>query len=257
LRFRFRPVADVSSGYAFVPTAQLVARLRDAGWAPVSAVQQRVKLDARRGFQKHLIRFQRRDVVPVKGEYTPETCLTNSHDRSSAYQLHAGLYRFICANGMFVADGTAFEKVSIRHAGFTPDEVIEASFRILDQVPAITASVEVFRARQLTGAESRAFATAALRLRYEDVLKAPVGPEKLLEARRYDDAGDDLWHVFNRLQENLLRGGLKDETRCRADGKRFARTRAITGLDRNVQLNKELWSLAQRLANGETLSFAE
>jgi len=40
---------------------------------------------------------------------------------------------------MFVGDGNAFERVSIRHAGFTPDEVIEASFRILDQVPAITA----------------------------------------------------------------------------------------------------------------------
>src|SRR5438093_9343477 len=102
---------------------------------------------------------------------------------------------------MFVADGSAFERVSIRHAGFTPDEVIEASFRILDEVPAITASVEVFRARQLTGPESRAFATAALRLRYGDAQKAPVGAEKLLEARRNEDTGDDLWHVFNRLQE--------------------------------------------------------
>src|SRR3989454_6798384 len=255
--FAAQAMLGVSSRYAFVPTAHLVTRLRNAGWAPVSAVQQRVKLDERRGFQKHLIRFQRRDVVPVKGEYPPELCLINSHARSSAYQLHAGLYRFICANGMFVADGSAFERVSIRHAGFTPDEVIEASFRILDHVPAITASVEAFRARQLTGPESRAFATAALRLRYEDAQKVPVGPEKLLEARRYEDAGDDLWHVFNRLQENLLRGGLKDETRCRKDGKRFARSRAITGLDRNVRLNKELWSLAQRLANGEALSFAE
>src|ERR1051326_3292 len=255
--FAEQPISGVSSRYSFVPTAQLVSRLREAGWAPVSAVEQRIKLEERRGFQKHLIRFQRRDVVPVQGEYTPELCLTNSHDRSSAYQLHAGLYRFICANGMFVADGSAFEKVSIRHAGFTPDEVIDASFRILDQVPAITASVELFRARQLTGPESRAFATAALRIRYQDVQKAPVGPEKLLEARRYEDAGDDLWHVLNRCQENLLRGGLKDETRCRADGKRFARTRAITGLDRNVRLNKELWSLAQRVANGEALSFAE
>ena len=149
----------------------------------MSAVEQRIKIEDRRGFQKHLIRFQRRDVVPVQGEYTPELCLINSHDRSSAYQLHAGLYRFICANGMFVADGNAFERVSIRHAGFTPDEVVEASFRILDQVPAITASVEVFRARQLTGSESRAFATAALRLRYEDAQKAPVGPEKLQAGR--------------------------------------------------------------------------
>src|SRR5437667_11660435 len=190
--FASQAMPGVSPRYAFVPTAHLVVRLRDAGWAPVSAVQQRVKLDQRRGFQKHLIRFQRRDVVPVKGEYTPELCLINSHDRSSAYQLHAGLYRFICANGMFVGDGDAFERVSIRHAGFTSEEVIEASFRILDQVPAITASVEAFRARRLTEAESRAFATAALRLRYDDIQKAPVGPEKLLEARRYEDAGDEL-----------------------------------------------------------------
>src|SRR5438093_2540174 len=234
--FAAQAMPGVSSRYAFVPTAHLVTRLRDAGWAPLSALQQRVNLDERRGFQKHLIRFQRRDVVPVKGEYTPELCLINSHDRSSAYQLHAGLYRFICANGMFVADGSAFERVSIRHAGCTPEEVIEAGFRILDQVPAITASVENFRACQLTGAESQAFTTAALRLRYDDVQIAPIGPEKLLEARRYEDAGDDLWHVFNRLQESLLRGGLKDETRCRADGKRFARTRAITGLDQNDQI---------------------
>src|SRR5438477_4824018 len=190
--FAAQPIHGVSARYAFVPTAQLVSRLREAGWSPVSAVQQRVKLDERRGFQKHLIRFQRRDVVPVKGEYTPELCLINSHDRSSAYQLHAGLYRFICANGMFVGDGDAFERVSIRHAGFTPDEVIDASFRILDQVPAITSSVESFRARRLTDAESRAFATAALRLRYEDAQKAPVRPEKLLEARCYEDACDDL-----------------------------------------------------------------
>ncbi len=138
--FAAQAMPGVSSRYAFVPTAQLVGRLRNAGWAPVSAVEQKVKLDERRGFQKHLIRFQRRDVVPVKGEYTPELRLINSHDRSSAYQLHAGLYRFICANGMFVGDGNAFERVSIRHAGFTPDEVIEASFRILDQVSAFLAN---------------------------------------------------------------------------------------------------------------------
>src|SRR5204862_5051367 len=194
--FAAQAMPSVSSRYAFVPTSQLVSRLRNAGWAPVSAVQQRVKLDERRGFQKHSIRFQRRDVVPVKGEYTPELCLINSHDRSTAYQLHAGLYRFICANGMFVADGSGFQRVSIRHAGFTPDEVIEASFRILDQVPAITASVESFRARRLTDVDARAFAAAALRLRYVDVQTAPVSPEKLLSARRYEDTGHDLWNTF-------------------------------------------------------------
>ena len=68
--FAMRAMQGVSSRYAFVPTAHLVARLREADWAPVSAVEQRIKIEDGRGFQKHLIRFQRRDVVPVQGEYT-------------------------------------------------------------------------------------------------------------------------------------------------------------------------------------------
>jgi hypothetical protein len=49
----------------------------------------------------------------------PELVLINSHDRSSAYQLHAGLFRFGCGDGMIVADAT-FEPISIRHSGFRP-----------------------------------------------------------------------------------------------------------------------------------------
>jgi hypothetical protein len=55
------------------------------------------------GFQRHMVRFQRRDVVAEVGDYAPEVILLNSHDRSSGYQLHAGLFRFVCRNGMMVA----------------------------------------------------------------------------------------------------------------------------------------------------------
>src|SRR6266536_4377788 len=39
--FAAQAMPSVTSRYAFVPTSQLVSRLRDAGWARVSAVQQR------------------------------------------------------------------------------------------------------------------------------------------------------------------------------------------------------------------------
>jgi Domain of unknown function (DUF932) len=35
-------------------------------------------------------------------------------DKSSAYQLHCGLFRLICTNGMVVSDGT-FQRISIKH----------------------------------------------------------------------------------------------------------------------------------------------
>src|SRR5438094_10034111 len=66
--FAAQAMPGVSSRYAFVPTAQLVGRLRDAGWAPVSAVEQKVKLDERRGFPKQFIRFEPRDADSVTGQ---------------------------------------------------------------------------------------------------------------------------------------------------------------------------------------------
>jgi len=254
--FAAAPLPEVSERYAFVPTAQIVSRLRDSGWSPVMASEQTVRLENRRGFQKHLLRFQRRDVQPVAGEYSPELVLVNSHDRSSAYQLHAGLFRFVCGNGMIIADAT-FERVSIRHSGFTPDEVIDASFKLLEHVPAITARVELFKQRQLDVPEKNAFAEAALRLRFETVNEAPISASKLLDTRRYEDKGDDLWHTLNRVQENLIRGGQRDFSRCRHDGRRFPRTRAIAGLDQNIRLNRELWNLAERVANHEAIVLAE
>jgi len=254
--FAAAPQPGVSERYAFVPTAQIVSRLREVNWVPVSAFEQRVRLDDRRGFQKHLLRFQRADVVPARGEYTTELVLVNSHDRSSAYQLHAGLFRFVCGNGLVVAD-TTFERVSIRHSGFTLEEVTEASFRILDQVPAITANVDAFRSRLLTTEEATTFAAHALRIRFEDEVAWPVTPVKLLEPSRPEDWGDDLWHTLNRVHSNLLQGGQRDWSRRRADGRRFPRTRAVTGLDQNIRINKELWELARRVAAGEPLSLAE
>lgn len=254
--FATTPQAGVSERYAFVPTGQVVSRLREAGWSPVEASQQYVRLSDRQGFQKHVLRFQRRGIQPVVGEYLPELVLLNSHDRSSAYQLQAGLFRLICGNGMIVSDST-FERVSIRHSGFTPDEVIEASFKLLDGIPAITSRVEAFKGRKLNGTELETFAGAALRLRFENVQEAPISASKLLTSRRYEDAGDDLWHIFNRVQENLIRGGQRDLSRRREDGRRYPRTRAIAGLDQNIRLNRELWNLAERMANYEVITLAE
>jgi len=124
-------------------------------------------------------------------------------------------------------------------------------------VPAITARVDSFKQRQLSESEITTFAEAALRLRFEDVAKAPINPHRLLDCRRDADEGNDLWHVFNRVQEHLLRGGQRDWLRKREDGHRFPRTRAISGLDQNIRLNRELWNLAERVANNEPIVLAE
>lgn len=247
--FAAAPQAGVSQRYTFLPTAQIVSRMKQEGWAPVGVRQQAVRLEGRMGFQKHLIRFQRRDQIATPGEFTPEIALVNSHDRSSAYQIHAALYRFVCGNGLMVSDSN-FEAVSIRHSGREADEIIDASFGMLAQVPRLTEKVEMFRSRQMTPTEQHIFAEEAIKLRWDDLRTAPIGVEKILCPRRTDDAGSDLWSVYNRVQENLIRGRQQDYYQRREDGSRHQVTRPVKGLDESIRINRRLWEIAQAVCSG-------
>ena len=251
--FASQPIEGVSDRYSFLPTSSILQGMRENGWVPVRAEEQSVRTEARRGFQKHLIRFARTEHLQTweKNQVRPEVVLLNSHDKSSAYQLHCGLFRLVCLNGMVVADAT-FERISIKHSGFNPDSVIEASFKVLDAVPDIMNKVQLFQDRILTDAERLALATGAATYRWEDLAKAPINPSMLLNPRRYGDEAKDLWTTFNTVQENIIRGGQRDYSRRRPDGRRMPKSRAINGIDEDMKLNKALWQMAEVLRTGGT-----
>jgi len=152
-----------SPRYTFLPTDRIVSAMRAEGWKPTEAREMRPRAEARRGFQRHMIRFQRRDEIAEKGEYTPEVVLINSHDRSSGYQIHAGLFRFICSNGLMVAD-SLIPSIHVRHTGQEIGQIITASFEILGQLPKLADRVARMRSIGLSADIRRQFAERALSL---------------------------------------------------------------------------------------------
>jgi len=249
--FAEHAATDVSSRYSFVPTSRVVNGLRDAGWIPVNAREQRVILDDNRGFQKHLLKFHRMDDLPITelGNTRLELSLVNSHDRSSGFQIYAGMFRLACLNGMMVSDGIC-ERISVRHTGLAIDEVVTASLDIAERAPQIRDAARSMRARPLTPIEQLAFAQSALLLKYDDVSESPIPAESLLRAKRYSDNGTDLWNTFNTVQENLIQGGIRGRTV--ATGKRMT-TRAVKSINEDVRLNRALWHLAEALKEGVTV----
>lgn len=233
--------ADRSSRYTFIPTYQVVEALRKEGFYPVAAMESRARIEEKRGFTKHLLRFRRHDGFTTVGETLPEVCILNSHDGSSSYQISAGLYRLVCANGMIVAD-SEIETIKARHSGNVVDDVIEGTYRIIDRAPEVLARVEDFRALALPEPAQQAFAKAALELRYEEG-EAPIQPEQLNQPKRQADRGSDLWKTFNRVQENMIRGGVRGRN---SSGGRMS-TRAVNSVGENVRLNKALWTLAEEM----------
>jgi hypothetical protein len=234
------PHARVSERYTFVPTSHVVDLLKDEGWEPVKAVQTRIRDVSRSGYQRHMLRFRHGTEKAARiGDSIPELVLVNAHDGTAAYQLHAGLYRLVCSNGLCVAD-SIFAKISVRHVGFKAEDIISASYRVLDEIPRITTAVEGMRSVTLTEDESLNFAEAALRLKYPE--QAPIEARQLLIPRRFEDRAPTLWNVFNRTQEALLAGGIAGRS---TTGRRM-RTRGIQSIGENLRLNKSLWELAEQ-----------
>ena len=104
------PSHTVSDKYSFIPTTQIITDLSNEGWEVYDASQRKSRTGGEM-FTKHMLRF-RNENIPMTGDIVPEIILTNSHDGRNAFNLHAGLFRLVCSNGLVIADQT-FEKVYI------------------------------------------------------------------------------------------------------------------------------------------------
>ena len=231
----------LSAKYTFVPSERVFTGLMSAGFLPVEARQ----ASARRGsalHARHVVRLRPRfDTVQLKDSIA-EVVFLNSHDGTSAYQLRMGLFRVVCTNGLIVSRG-AFPAYCVSHRGNIVDDVIAGALELAERFESLAAQVERMEQRRLFKDEQLGFAARALALRFPDPAQSGMEPLQLLACRRTEDVGDDLWRVYNRCQEHLLRGGLSRRSACG----RLTRTRRISSIRRDVQLNGQLWDLAAQV----------
>lgn len=229
-----------SDRYVYVPTIEIVEGLRREGWFPFFAVQAVPRDGSRHGHAKHMLRLRRDDGIG-KPE-AAEVIIVNSHDGTSAYQMFAGMLRFVCTNSMIA--GERFEEVRVPHKGGIQDQIIEGVYTVAEDFPRLIDATETMKDTCLSRDEQQVLAEASLVARYGEE-ESPVRPDQIIAPRRREDAGQSLWQTFNVIQENLIRGGLNGR-RQTSDGRiRRSTTRPINGIDQNVGLNRALWTLAE------------
>jgi hypothetical protein len=234
-----------SSRYVYIPTIQVLEGLRKEGFLPFFAAQATSRIPGKSDFTKHMIRLRHVNDIE-NSEGANEIILVNSHDGTSSYQLLAGFFRSVCQNGCVAGD--MIEDFRVKHSGNIRDDVIEAAYRIVDEFELVDESRETMQAIELTKPEQRLLASAALDLRFERDEQgrstAPVSADRALWANRREDQGDSLWLTFNRLQENLIKGGMRGRNRS---GNRTT-TREVQSVDSLIGINRALWTLAEGMA---------
>jgi hypothetical protein len=166
--FAAQPYHAQSSRYSFIPTSDIIIGMRSAGFLPVMASQSRTRIADKKDFTKHMIRFraeQSLNAQAIVGDSVLEAVLINSHDGTSAYKLMCGVFRFVCANGMVVAD-SLLESINIRHTGNVIESVVAGSNRILENAPRVLNEIEAWQALELSVPEQKLLAESAHSLRF-------------------------------------------------------------------------------------------
>jgi len=240
---RLRVERHICGRATLIDTASVLNALLGAGFHPSAAQQTRGRAGSDPTHARHMIRLR-----PVREQVTmldciPEICLVNAHDGTSAYQLFAGLYRPLCANGLLCRLGD-FALIRIPHRANVVADVVAGAIAVCGQFGHLSSRVQAMAERRLSAAEQLQLAHTAYRLRWSrsDALP-PFSPARLLEARRPADDSPTLWHTFNRCQEAVLAGGIH----YHSASKRLVATRRIHNIREEVRINTALWQAAEAL----------
>ena len=227
-----------SERYTYIPTITLLDNLQREGFRPFFACQPRVRDESKREYTKHMLRLRREG--QITGKQVPEIILLNSHDGSSSYQMLPGLFRAVCSNGLVC--GESFGEVRVPHKGNVVERVIEGAYEVLGIFDRVEEKRDAMQSLMLPPPAQQALAKAALTYRFGEEHQ-PVTESQLLAPRRWQDESGDLWTTYQRIQENLIKGGLYGRN---AKGGR-THTRAIKGIDGDVKLNRALWVMAENM----------
>ena len=238
---------DVSKRYLFVNTETIIDDLEKLGWLPVQAAQRKSRKEGSTIFSKHMVAFQNPDIkiTSEDGDHAyPRILLSNSHDGMQAFKFSVGIFRLVCSNGLVVAD-EQFSDFKIKHKGYTFGELRKVVRQAVADLPNRVQVMNDMKNRILTEDEKRKMALDAMLIR-AGVKELKYDEETLtdiLEPKRKADKGNDLWRVFNVIQEKITQG----DFHAALKGAKVRKVRKIKSFEKDLKVNKELFKLASAL----------
>jgi len=239
------PAAVVSNKYSFIETPRIHEMLSDYGFREDKYMQRRERSPERAGYQRHISILQRDQDCDANGAFN--LLLLNSHDGSSALQLEAGYFRILCENQL----GHGDVGIKVRHVGDVVGKLERAIPQVIYQMEEFKQLVAELRGKPLSLEQIDVLVRKGLELRGLPNITENHVRMQMMRRREERDA----WSLFNAVQENVVRGGLRFYTeRKDAVTKQviegaydYRLLRPITAADRLLDANRELTSTIRDL----------
>lgn len=248
---------DGASGkYLFIPTVDIIDDLSKLGWDIYDVAQQKSKTSP--DTTRHMVRFRNKEFgsVGVNGNI-PEILFTNSHDRTKSMNFHVGIFRLVCSNGLVIKDKT-FGELNLKHntlMGYSFEDVRTMIQGVTENLPQVMEKIKAFETIEMSIEAARELAIKSFAVRYPEyvnkegvldkaTLTASVDIDSLLRPNRAEDVPNNLWTIYNRVQEKIVKGEYKH---IGDDGK-LRQARPIKNIMLGLDINEKLWTVAEEFA---------
>jgi hypothetical protein len=251
--FTTAPKETLSERYEFIPTSKVIDFMAENSWFPVEAKEVRVRKEENNGYQKHIVRFRHPEISfnEVNGDRNlVDILLTNSHNGTSSFKFQVGVFRLVCSNGL-VIQTQDFGSERVRHFSSEDEnkfqEKLEETLAILiDRIPMTVDIISKMQQSVINDQQVGEMALKAAEIKFQDRVKninTDQLVKELIPANREEDEGNNVWVVFNRLQEKLLNG---DYTYINNKSKRRKprRARSVNNIAQSNKLNTKLFEMA-------------
>ena len=232
---KFIKSSDIKQTPTYIQTIDVVKNLQDQGWKINGVCEQRGR---NRKIQNHYVKLEHPDfTIQHKGktEGLANIYVTNGCSGKSPLNLDLGMYRLVCSNGLIRKD--SYMERSFRHNETSLRRIPIALQDINKHAQRILTEFNKLKHKELTPQEAMALASNAAKLRFED---NTVDVTQLLRSHRAEDEGNDLWSIYNRIQENLTKSNLLVDR----DGKLISGTSSVQN---DIKINQDLFELVEDL----------
>ena len=232
-----------SPKYCFTNSEEIIENLDTLGFKLTAAKQSKSSNGDMRTYGTHILRFGNPELY-IKGsdgsiEGRPELVFINDHMGNRPVTFEAGIFRLVCENGL-VIKSQDFGGFRERHTRFDFEGLKRMIAEKVGGMKSIVEKISVWNGKIMSDSERFAFAAEAVALRLSGDRK-PENYElhEILTPKRDADRSKSLWHTFNVVQENLIKGGYQMNER---------QARAITNPIQDIKINQDLWQLAEAYA---------
>lgn len=186
----------------YIPTIDVIKKLQKEGWLLKGVDEQR---GITRKITNNYVQMHHPDFAIKnkhgKDEAFSSITISNSCSGNQPLQMGLGAYRMVCSNGAIRYDEQG-ESEKIKHTEINYRDLDRFVNNINNKAQDVIIQLNTWKQKDMTLEQMKDLAYKAAVLRFKENDKN-FNPEKLLQVNREEDKGNDLWSVFNRIQENL------------------------------------------------------